>query len=107
LAANSVQIDKIRDDAKQHRQVHSKIAEEHSVRQRELDKLHRELSDRIDATEKVVYFPSKHPKKFGALLLAGLFLLNLWFISGFREMFLRMLNAPDWLISFLVPGSIP
>lgn len=107
LAANSLQIDRIRDDAKQHRQVHSKISEELSSRIKEWDDVQRKLNSRLDAIEKIIFFPSRHPKRFVAMLLGVLFLLNLWFVSGFREMFLRMMNAPDWLISFLVPGSMP
>lgn len=107
LASNSQQLDNIRSDAKLHNQVHSKIQEEHASRMKAWDETQRKMGDRLDNLEKVIYFPSQHPKRFVSVLLSVLFLLNLWFISGFREMFLRMLNAPDWLIGFLVPGSIP
>lgn len=107
LASNSQQLDNIRKNSKLHTDVHSKIGEEHSFRQKEVEKVHRDMTDRLKSIEKIVYFPSQHPKKFSAMLLTGLFLLNLWFISGFREMFLRMVNAPDWLIQFLVPGALP
>jgi hypothetical protein len=107
LASNSQQLDRIRSDAKEHNGVHLKISEEHTERQTELNKVLREQSERLDDLEKVINFPSRHPRRFIGVLLGVLFLLNLWFISGFREMFLRMLNAPDWLITFLVPGSLP
>lgn len=107
LASNSQQLDNIRQNSKLHTDVHSKILEEHSTRQKKVDKVQEDLGDRLKSIEKIVYFPSKHPKKFIGMLLVGLFLLNLWFISGFRELFLRMMNAPDWLIQFLVPGVTP
>ena len=105
LASNSQQLDNIRVEAREHSQVHSKISEEHTLRLKEWEATNRKLNDRLDKVEKIVYFPSQHPKRFTGILLGVLFLLNLWFISGFRELFLNMLNAPDWLISFLVPGA--
>jgi hypothetical protein len=107
LASNSQQLDNIRKDARLHADVHSKIGEEHSSRMEEWQEAQRKLNNRLDAIETIVFFPSRHPKRAVGVLLGVLFLLNLWFISGFREMFLRMLNAPDWLIQFLVPGAMP
>lgn len=107
LASNSQQLENIRTNAIKHTEVHSKISEEHSLRMRDWSEAQRKLDERLEKIEKVIYFPSQHPKKFIVILLGVLFLLNLWFISGFREMFLQMLNAPDWLIEFLVPGAVP
>lgn len=107
LAANVQQLEDIRNNNVAHTKVHSKIAEEHSDRMEEWKEAQRGSDERLKSLENIVFFPSKHPRRFVVMLLAGLFILNLWFISGFREMFLRMLNAPDWLIAFLVPGSMP
>jgi hypothetical protein len=107
LAANSQQLDNIRNEAKGHAKVHSKTDEEHSSRLEEWQEAQRKFNKRLEALENIVFFPSRHPKRAVGLLLGVLFLINLWFISGFREMFLRMLNAPDWLITFLVPGAMP
>jgi len=107
IASNSKQLQKIRDETKGHNQVHLKISEEHTRRQQEIEKVHNSIDERLERIENVVYFPSRHPKRFTAMVFGLLFLLNMWFISGFRELLLQMMNAPDWLIDLLVPGAMP
>jgi hypothetical protein len=107
IASNSKQLQKIRDETRGHNQVHLKISEEQTRRQQEITKVHDSVGERLEHIENVVYFPSRHPKRFTAMVFGLLFLLNLWFISGFRELLLQMMNAPDWLIDLLVPGAVP
>lgn len=107
IASNSKQLAKIREETKGHNDVHLKISEEHTQRQQEITKVHDSVDERLKNIENVVYFPSRHPKRFTAMVFGLLFLLNLWFISGFRELLLQMMNAPDWLIDLLVPGAVP
>jgi hypothetical protein len=107
LLSQSEQLKHIKNQNNIHGQVHSKESEEQLVYRAEARKVLDGLKDRLKSVEKIIYFPSQHKKAFIAMVFGLLFLLNLWFISGFREMFLRMLNAPDWLITFLVPGAVP
>lgn len=98
----------------EHIKVHEQINIAHMQTRKEIEASIKDVSDeeksieeRINGLEKIVRFPVNHPKIFWTSAVSIFVLMNFWFISGFRQLVLQALNAPDWLIQLLVPGFMP
>lgn len=87
--------------------VHREIGEEHIITRDQIAADAKLLDQRVKRIENIVLFPANHPRVTALIAFSTFLLMNFWFVSGFRQLILQALNAPDWLIQLLVPGFIP
>lgn len=107
MVENNQLIRFVASEFKKHADEHKQVGIQHDEYKDTVEDWQKVVNDRMKAVENVVFFPVKHPRVFTLVMVITFLLVNFWFISGFRQLLLQSMNAPDWLIQLLVPGYMP